>query len=636
MKKRLSLFPAIAVLVLGLVSIRTANAQSAAKGPRYALVIGNGNYAELGKLKNPVNDATDMAKALGELGFQVNLLTDADLASMEDAMIRLGNQLAQSADSMGFFFYAGHGVQSGGINYLIPADARIASETFLKTKALATQSVLDTLQQSRNTLNVVVLDACRDNPFSWSRSGTRGLTVVGSQPPGSIVAYATSAGSVARDGTGRNGVFTQELLKQIRTPGLEIKEVFNRTGKAVGSITSGKQVPAVYNQFFDSAYLAGAAVSTGASVPATSTYKTPSFGEVKTATGNLSIHLATAGTVSVAGLSAALPAGTVPVNDLPAGSQTVTVRYADGQSESRMVTVPAGGTASVSFTYVPTLASAPVQRAPGESLRGEIYVPGGTFRMGSNNGESDEKPVHPVTVSGFWMMQTEVTVGDFRMFVNASGYRTTAEKEGGGYIYTVNGWVVKSDASWKNPYFEQGENNPVTLVSWYDAIEYANWLSWKDGLYPVYIIEGPNLFWDRSANGWRLPTEAEWEYAARGGPKAQGLSTSAVYAGSSDLDNVAWYDGNSVGKTHPVATKAPNALGLYDMAGNVWEWTNDRYGNYSSGSQTDPTGEASGTYRVVRGGSWGYDASSARSVNRDRGDPGGRNCYQGFRLVRGN
>jgi hypothetical protein len=112
--------------------------------------------------------------------------------------------------------------------------------------------------------------------------------------------------------TGRNGVFTQDLFKLLRTPGLEIKDVFNRTGKAVGTVTSGKQVPAVYNQFFDAAYLAGAAATTSpASV---------------TATGNLSIQLATAGTVSVAGLSAAVPAGTVPVNDLAAGSQTVTVR----------------------------------------------------------------------------------------------------------------------------------------------------------------------------------------------------------------------------------------------------------------------------------------------------------------------
>jgi len=258
--------PVVLILVLSLSPFLSA--QNVGSGPRFALVIGNGSYVELGKLRNPANDAADMAQALGEMGFQVKLLTDADLSAMEDAVIQLGTQLAQSADSTGFFFYAGHGVQSGGVNYLIPADARIASETFLKTKALAAQSVLDTLQQSRNALNVVVLDACRDNPFSWSRSGSRGLSVVGGQPTGSIVAYATSAGSVALDGTGRNGVFTQELLKHLSTPELEIKDVFNRTGKAVGTVTSGKQVPAVYNQFFDTAYLAGTVAAAAVSSPA--------------------------------------------------------------------------------------------------------------------------------------------------------------------------------------------------------------------------------------------------------------------------------------------------------------------------------------------------------------------------------
>ncbi|MFZ4615766.1 MAG: LamG-like jellyroll fold domain-containing protein [Rectinemataceae bacterium] len=228
---------------------------------RFALVIGNGNYSSIPKLKNPVNDASDMADALRGLGFKVDLLKDANLGDMEAGVIRLGNQLGQSPGSYGFFFYAGHGIQSNGINYLIPADAQIAGEAFLKSKALAAQSVLDTLQQAGNGLNVVVLDACRDNPFSWARGGNRGLSVVGTQPPGSIIAYATSAGSVAQDGDGRNGLFTSQLLKHLRTPGIEIKEVFNRTGADVVNASNNKQVPAIYNQFFKSAWLAGAPVA---------------------------------------------------------------------------------------------------------------------------------------------------------------------------------------------------------------------------------------------------------------------------------------------------------------------------------------------------------------------------------------
>ncbi len=590
----LSAFCPFIRLVLTILLLTRASplaAQTVGSGPRFALVIGNGSYVELGKLKNPPNDAQDMAKALRELGFKVDLLVDADLVNMEDAVIRLGNNLSQSADSTGFFFYAGHGVQSGGVNYLIPADARIASETFLKTKALSAQSVLDTLQGARNALNLVVLDACRDNPFSWSRSSARGLSVVGSQPPGSIVAYATSAGSVAQDGTGRNGMFTAELLKQLRTPGLEIKEVFNRTGAAVQSASSGKQIPAVYNQFFGNAYLAGS--KTPAAAPST----TPSFGTVTAAVGNLSVKLASPGTLSVGGLSASVPAGTVPVNDLPSGSHTVTMKYADGKTESYAVMVPGGGTASVSFTYVPA------ERTPGNSLREEIFVQGGVFRMGSESGDSDEKPVHSVTVSSFWMMKNEVTQRDYSALTGT------------------------------NPSRFKGDDLPVERVSWFDAVAYANRLSERDGLKPAYRISGTSVEWDRSADGWRLPTEAEWEYAARGGNQSRGH----MYAGGNDLGNVGWFTDNTGGKfgnTFPAGKKAANELGLYDLSGNVWEWCWDWYGSYSGDAQNNPSGAVSERSRVIRGGSWNSGASNARSANRDHLTPDDRTIFQGFRLVR--
>ena len=256
-------------MMIALFGVSISGAQEPA--PRFALVVGNSNYAELGKLKNPGNDANDMAGALKGLGFNVTLLLDADLVTMDEAVLRLKTNLAQRADSIGFFFYAGHGVQSQGVNYLIPSDARIPGESYLRVRALPAQTVMDNLQESRNVLNVVVLDACRDNPFSWGRSGSRGLSVVGTQSAGSLVAYATSAGATAQDGAGRNGVFTTELLKNIVTPGLDIDEVFKRTGAAVQSVSLGKQTPAVYNQFFGSAFLAGKPVV----IPARLRFKRP-------------------------------------------------------------------------------------------------------------------------------------------------------------------------------------------------------------------------------------------------------------------------------------------------------------------------------------------------------------------------
>jgi hypothetical protein len=226
-----------------------------AQPAKYALVIGNGNYTALGKLKNPVNDAQDVAEALKELGFTVNTVLDGDLNTMENAVVKLKDSLSASPKSYGFLFYAGHGVQSNGVNYLIPVGANIPSAGFLRDRTVSVQAMLNELNDAGNELNVVVLDACRDNPFNWARSSSsRGLTVIENQPADSIVVYATSAGSTALDGEGRNGLFTTHLLNNLRTPGLEVKEIFNRTGEDVIAASNRQQVPAVYVQFFGNAY----------------------------------------------------------------------------------------------------------------------------------------------------------------------------------------------------------------------------------------------------------------------------------------------------------------------------------------------------------------------------------------------
>jgi hypothetical protein len=224
---------------------------------KYALVIGNGDYTSLSRLNNPVNDANDMAAVLDGLGFTVDKVLDGTLDQMEDAIMRLKNRLSVSRESYGFFYYAGHGVQSNGVNYLIPVGVNIPSENFLREHAVSVQAMLDELNDAHNALNIIVLDACRDNPFGWGRSGSRGLTVVGNQPTDSIIVFATSAGSAASDsgGTGRNGLFTWHLLNNLRTPGLEVTEVFRLTMGDVALASNNQQRPAVYNQFPGLAYL---------------------------------------------------------------------------------------------------------------------------------------------------------------------------------------------------------------------------------------------------------------------------------------------------------------------------------------------------------------------------------------------
>ena len=192
----------------------------------------------------------------------------------------------------------------------------------------------------------------------------------------------------------------------------------------------------------------------------------------------------------------------------------------------------------------------------------------------------DESPVHQVTVSSFYMGETEVTQRQWKAIMGS------------------------------NPSHFTGDNRPVECVSWNDCQEFIQKLNQLTG------------------RTFRLPTEAEWEYAARGGVHHSGYK----YAGSNSVGGVAWYSDNSGSQTHDVKTKQPNALGLYDMSGNVWEWCSDWYRSYSSGALTDPQGPSSGSYRVLRGGSWYHGAGYCRVSYRRSNRPDTRTYSFGFRL----
>ncbi len=253
-----------------------------------------------------------------------------------------------------------------------------------------------------------------------------------------------------------------------------------------------------------------------------------------------------------------------------------------------------------------------------------VFVKGGTFQMGQpdpnavcDDCSKNEQPVHSVTVSDFYIGKYEVTVAEFEKFIEETGYKTQDDKDGKGYVYDGSAWKEVYGATWRHDVagnLQTDNRHPVMRVSWHDAVAYCEWLSKKTG------------------KTYSLPTEAEWEYAAGGG------STHQKYAGTnyeSSLGSYAWYWDNSEKRTHPVGSKSPNSLGLYDMSGNVWEWCSDWYGEnyYSSSPSLNPQGPPSGSFRVDRGGSWDYDASYCRVADRSGSSPSiSSNCL-GFRVV---
>ena len=210
------------------------------KSNRYALVIGNSSY-QSAPLKNPINDAEDIAVNLRQLDFKVILKKNADQRTMEDTIRYFGKQLRNGG--VGIFYFAGHGIQVGSRNYLIPIDARIESESDVKYESVDAGRVLGKMEDAGNRLNIVILDACRSNPFARSfRTNQRGLARMDA-PAGSLIAYATAPGDVAADGPGRNGLFTKYLIKHMMSPDLPVEQMLKRIRIDVSRETKGQQIP---------------------------------------------------------------------------------------------------------------------------------------------------------------------------------------------------------------------------------------------------------------------------------------------------------------------------------------------------------------------------------------------------------
>ncbi|SFC80840.1 Formylglycine-generating enzyme, required for sulfatase activity, contains SUMF1/FGE domain [Parapedobacter composti] len=250
------------------------------------------------------------------------------------------------------------------------------------------------------------------------------------------------------------------------------------------------------------------------------------------------------------------------------------------------------------------------------------FVKGGTFMMGSSNNKevNDKNLSHNIQLSDFYIGKYEIMVGQFRTFVQETGYQTSAEKKAHSRLWTGKRWREKKGTNWRHgvdgkEYNEGSDNYPVIHVSYDDAMSFCKWLSEKTG------------------GNWRLPTEAEWEYSAKGGEKNENF----IYSGSNDIEEVAWYENNSEGGTHPVGQKKANKLGIYDMSGNVREWCYDWWdkGYYAKSPNKDPLGPSTGTWRTFRGGDWSDDIMRYLNIAYRHGgfDQLRTDNISGFRVV---
>jgi formylglycine-generating enzyme required for sulfatase activity len=543
----------------------------AAAEPRVALVIGNGNYgSSFSRLPNPPNDAKLISKALKDAGFEVMTILDADQRQMKKAFSDFGQKLAdKGADAVGLFYYAGHGVQVNGANYLIPTGANIAKEGDVDMEAVNADWVLQQMEFAGNRMNIIILDACRNNPLpAGKRSADKGLARMDA-PKGSFLAYSTAPGATAVDGKGSNSPYSEALAKAIESDRVPLEQLFRNVRVNVMNETGEEQVP------WDASSLTGEFY-----------FKRPD--------------------------------GSAPTQ------QTAALAPAPAAQ-------PAAQSGSTSRTPDPAA-------APGKIFKDcpncpdLVSIPAGKFRMGSDADadmdRAEERPAHEVAIAKpFALMTKEVTRDQFAAFAKETG----REIDTGCHAADGGDGKWRDQGTFLDPGIEQQGSHPVVCISETDAADYADWLSQKTG------------------RQYRLPSEAEWEYAARAGKKT------------------AWPWGNDVGKngcksvnamdasghrqypinepmqcddgfvtTAPAGSFPANAWGLYDMLGNVWELVSDCWHDTYDGAPNDGSSWDSGSCsgHVMRGGAWLENPWDTRFATRWQNESGGKDTATGFRLAR--
>jgi formylglycine-generating enzyme required for sulfatase activity len=562
-----------------------ASAALQAEETRIALVIGNSDYAS-GPLPNPANDAKLIGDALTGLGFDVIARRNADQITMKRAIQEFGSRLEKAGPgAVGLFYYAGHGVQLSGRNYLIPTTARIEREGDVEIEAVSADWVIEQMRYARNRLNIVILDACRNNPFTRSmRSVDHGLATMDA-PAGILIAYSTAPGAVAADGTGRNSPYTEALTQAMREMHEPVEQVFKHVRVGVMSATSGKQVPWESSSLTGDFYFAAPnkvapettnALAAGA-VPAESK---PESGGI----GSWVSGLFGTRTPAPESRPTPTPANAQPGVQPNAAANAASSTGRPGTARSDLQSANRDSAMLSGARAVPLLQSLGVPVAeidgshnyPETAIRQLIEGTPRRVTLGSTPEQIraafalckqyssacqlswyGDEGLRNVTLEPFELDPLPVSVREFREFADATRYKTQAETAGFAYAVVEGTLQPVSGGSWRNAVKKHAlqDDSPVIAVSFQDAAAYCR------------------------SKGWRLPSEDEWEYVARG-PKRH------TFPWGENIDPVA-----SAPSAPPAVSDGPaeGIGGRYKgLSGNVWQWVDTKVGGR----------------KVLKGGSW--------------------------------
>jgi formylglycine-generating enzyme required for sulfatase activity/uncharacterized caspase-like protein len=606
MPRTLPVLLALLGALLGLAGLPdTAQAQK-----RVALVIGNATYEHTPQLTNPVNDAKDITAALKTLAFEVVEGLDLSKPAFDRKVLDFAAAL-EGAD-VGVFFYAGHGLQVAGQNYLVPVDAQLLTATALDFELIRVEVIQRVMELSTKT-NVLFLDACRDNPLGRNLArnlGTRsadigkGLAQI-EAGSGTLISFSTQPGAVALDGRGRNSPYSEALAKQLSKSDDDLNAVLIAVRNDVMTATQDAQVPWEHSALRGRLYFKQ---PTAASEPGKAA-------RIQLSEAAEAWHAAER-TTSIPALEAFISRYNETYYAVLARTRIEELKNEKiAQPKSELVKKSEDNSATIANQRLTMLRQgnegaepkADMKRTitagamqPGSVFRDcpecpeMVVVPAGEFFMGSNDGGANEKPVHKVTIAkAFAVGKFEVTFAEWDSCVAAGGCTRSPEDQGWG----------------------RGRR-PVINVSWDDATkEFLPWLSRTTG------------------KTYRLLTEAEWEYAARS-------ATGTAYSWGNDIGKTrancsgcgSQWDAK---QTAPVGSFQANAFGLHDMHGNVWEWVQDCYTTYvGAAADGRAAPDAASCLRVRRGGSWDSSPNDLHLSGRLRNGERSRFNNLGFRVAR--